>query len=619
MPGGPGVHVPYRADIDGLRALAVLFVVAYHAFPERLPGGYIGVDVFFVISGFLISTILMRGLATASFSIPHFYGRRIRRIFTALIVVLAACYGIGRLVLLPDEYSALGKHIAGGAGFASNLVLWGESGYFDTSAASKPLLHLWSLGIEEQFYIVWPFLLAWAVKRRVGIIQLTATLLCCSFAYNVMVVSHDQVAGFYSPLTRFWELMMGSLLAGLALSRPLPTHAANARAVAGAALLLAALLALDERSRFPGWWALLPTIGTALIISAGAQAWVNRALLSNRVLVWIGLISFPLYLWHWPLLSFLRIVGDSPQPTPNARIAVVVVSFALAAVTYLLIERPIRMGGHTRTKIATLCLLMALLGGLGYRAYASDGDPSRFPTFARQLGDFKYEYKRAYRGGSCFLWSQQEESGFDPSCRGSGKVFLWGDSHAAQLYPGLSATKPGLAQYTKAGCPPLLDTDIDGVHHCKAANAVALARIEQDRPEEVILAGAWAVHDWRRMAATLDALHRAGVGRIDVVGPFPEWTRPLPRTLMNYLRRHGDALPPQRLALGWDHRAVQLDREMQAFTSAHGVHYVSAMNILCDQDGCLTRLGDDATSLVAWDESHLTDAGATYIASHFER
>ncbi len=201
----------YRPDIDGLRAIAVILVIGYHAFPNLVKGGFIGVDIFFVISGYLISTILFTNLWNNKFSLSDFYFRRIRRIFPALIVVMGACLAFGWFALLAGEYKQLGKHIAGGAGFVSNFLLWNESGYFDNTGDTKPLLHLWSLGIEEQFYILWPILLLLASQRGVNFLVIASTVAGISFSLNL--ISQDGVAGFYSPQTRFWELLVGSALA----------------------------------------------------------------------------------------------------------------------------------------------------------------------------------------------------------------------------------------------------------------------------------------------------------------------------------------------------------------------------------------------------------------------
>ncbi len=374
-PGGLA-HPGYRADIDGLRSIAVLLVVGLHAFPYWVKGGFVGVDIFFVISGFLISSILYESLAHDRFSFTGFYMRRIKRIFPALLLVLAATWVFGWFALLPDEFKQLGKHMAAGAGFVSNYVLSNESGYFDSVAETKPLLHLWSLAIEEQFYIVWPLLLYAAWKKRFNLLTITAAIAIVSFVLNIRGTLTDPAAAFYSPQTRFWELLAGALLAWLSLYRqdalsgfarrldvwlgkavyaqapdPDGTTLRALQSVGGGVLIMVAVLVLTSESHFPGWWALLPTLGAVLIISAGSQAWLNRVVLSNRILVWIGLISYPLYLWHWPLLSLARIVeGDTPPR--QIRIAAVAISIVLAWLTYLLIEKPVRSGKHAGERLS---------------------------------------------------------------------------------------------------------------------------------------------------------------------------------------------------------------------------------------------------------------------------
>jgi peptidoglycan/LPS O-acetylase OafA/YrhL len=356
------MHPTYRPDIDGLRALAVLCVMVFHAFPTALPGGFVGVDLFFVISGFLICTILFNSIEAGTFSVWDFYGRRIRRIFPALILVLASCYAFGWFALFADEYMQLGKHIAAGAGFVSNFVLWQESGYFDNSADTKPLLHLWSLGIEEQFYIIWPLVLWLGYRFRANLLVITVLVATVSFVLNIrgINVKNDLVATFYSPQTRFWELLLGAILAYMTLHpiqrlKGLITNAEQRQKIQSAQSLLGLVLValgvtlISKQSAFPGWWALLPTLGAVLLINAGPKALVNRYLLSNKLMVWIGLISYPLYLWHWPILSFLRII-ESEVPKVELRIAALAVSFILATLTYHLVEKPIRFGFRSKAK-----------------------------------------------------------------------------------------------------------------------------------------------------------------------------------------------------------------------------------------------------------------------------
>jgi peptidoglycan/LPS O-acetylase OafA/YrhL len=367
-------HPAYRRDVDGLRAVAVLSVLGFHGFSPALPGGFVGVDIFFVISGYLISSIIFESLEQGRFSYVEFYSRRIRRIFPALIVVLLFSYAAGWLVLFPEEFRALGKHTASGAGFLSNLFLYRERGYFDSSAAAKPLLHLWSLGVEEQFYIVWPLLLGLVWRRRFGLVGTTVAVALASFACNLYIVQHDSDAAFYSPLTRFWELMLGGLLAYWQLHRPRGGDGlANWPALVGAALIAGSLLLINKTRPFPGWWALLPTVGTCLLIRANPTGWFNRIILGNPLAVWIGKISYPLYLWHWPLLSFARII-EGRTPGAAIRMTALAASFALAAATYRWIETPIRRGRFGgRRAVVALASSMAVIGAVGAATYAGDG------------------------------------------------------------------------------------------------------------------------------------------------------------------------------------------------------------------------------------------------------
>ncbi len=307
-------HTKYRPDIDGLRAIAVLSVVTFHAFPNWVKGGFVGVDIFFVISGFLISTIIFENLEKESFSLTEFYARRIKRIFPALLLVLISSYIFGWFALLDGEYKQLGKHIAAGAGFLSNFVLWNEAGYFDNSAEMKPLLHLWSLGIEEQFYIIWPLLLWFAWCRNYNLFVIIFVSAAISFYLNIEGIQKDVVATFYSPQTRFWELLCGSLLAwiavykndalakvkikidGLLVAFSKQSFEAdgqmlsNILSLLGFAALAFSIFYINKDFSFPGKWALAPVLGAVLIISAGPHAWFNRSILSNHVAVWFGLI-----------------------------------------------------------------------------------------------------------------------------------------------------------------------------------------------------------------------------------------------------------------------------------------------------------------------------------------
>lgn len=646
-------HPKYRPDIDGLRAIAVLSVVGFHAFPNWVKGGFIGVDVFFVISGFLISTIIFGSLERNAFSFIEFYGRRIRRIFPALLLVLIASFSFGWFALLANEYKQLGAHIAGGAGFVSNFVLWTESGYFDNAAETKPLLHLWSLGIEEQYYIVWPLLLWLAWKRGLNLLSVAILAAVVSFALNVGDVKSHPVAAFYSPQTRFWELFIGSALAYIALykqdfvagpkrrldawlgaviyARPPAEDGGtlrNAQSLLGIALIAVGMLAINKASRFPGWWALLPTLGAALIISAGARAWFNRAVLRNPVLVWFGLISYPLYLWHWPVLAFARIaVGETPSSA--VRTSAVVVSIALAWLTYRLIEKPIRSGGHFGAKTIILLVSMIVVGYVGYNTYARSGLGFRFPKIVQELTQYAYDYKGGYREGTCYLRPEQDYSAFascePPSEAGKKEksILLWGDSHAAHLYPGYKAAYGGafqVIQRTAAFCPPILDLDIGDFPNCRSINEGIFDAIKKERPNKVVLAAIWTNYDdWRRVEETVGRLRKIGITDIDLIGPVPQWNDGLPKQLYLYFKSDKFHRIPDRMKLGLRQNVLVQDAALSELARRIGVNYISPVNILCNEDGCITKLGDTGDTLTAWDYGHLTDQGSRFLVSKFPK
>ncbi|EMH2961223.1 acyltransferase [Burkholderia multivorans] len=483
----------YRPDFDGLRAVAVLAVALFHAFPAALAGGFVGVDVFFVISGYLITSILLADLGTGHFSIARFYARRIRRIFPALIAVLLATYALGWFCLYGDEYRELAKHIVAGAGFVSNLALWTEAGYFDHAAQAKPLLHLWSLGVEEQFYVVWPLML-WAAHktRRVG--WVCAVIGLASFAANVALVFHHASAAFYWSLTRMWELLAGAAHAINARSgRSVTGNRANALSAGGALLCVASFALLTAGDNFPGWWAVMPVAGTVALIAAGRDGWINRHVLARPAFVWFGKISYALYLWHWPLLSFAFIVAGR-TPSSVVRGALLVIAVALAWLTTAIIERPIRFGAAKRWKLITPCVLMIgivylggmtyVRGGLGFRkGYSPDADVA-----TARLGA-GHEFVNLTCGVS------PDHQRLFPFCATDKRVrshfVVWGDSKADALYWGLvreSAPGQGWTLIARPSCAPMAgawrtsSNAGDDPALCRDANVTAL-RMLLDAPE----------------------------------------------------------------------------------------------------------------------------------------
>lgn len=515
-------HPKYRADIDGLRAIAVFSVVIYHAFPSWLNGGFIGVDVFFVISGVLISTIIFGNLETGRFTFKEFYLRRINRIYPALLVVFLFCFITGWFALLPDELAQLGKHIAGGAGFVSNLVLWSEAGYFDGAAELKPLLHLWSLGVEEQFYIVWPFLLWLLWRVKFNLFSVTVFLAISSFALGIYEIKHNPTASFYSPLTRFWELLCGGLLAWVPLqrnrkladlksNRNLPfslskkdgSHSyllASIISFVGISFLGFGFFYIKEGDNFPGALAIFPVIGAVLIIAAGPKAWLNRYVLSNRFMVWIGLISYPLYLWHWPLLSFARIMQDG-LPSREIRIAAVLISIILAWLTYRFIELPLRSLNSVK-KGGVLFISMIVVGSIGFYTYYKDGLQNRASISsirgAAELFSTPYPRLQTYRCNDIYPEFSRDDQELASRCRLSKlsppTIGIFGDSHTGHYMSALyqKLDKQSVLSINKPGCLPFAGKTLFN-ETCKPKYQKMSEMIESnDSIKTVILSGYWA-------------------------------------------------------------------------------------------------------------------------------
>jgi peptidoglycan/LPS O-acetylase OafA/YrhL len=631
-------HPKYRPDIDGLRAIAVLSVVIFHAFPDALKSGFIGVDIFFVISGYLISSIIFENSDSGSFGFGQFYGRRIKRIFPALSLVLLSCLVFGWFGLLGDEFKQLGKHMAAGAGFVSNYFLWQESGYFNNAAETKPLLHLWSLAIEEQFYIVWPLIVWLTWKRKWLFLSVFIGLGITSFAYNIYLVRIDPTATFFSPATRIWELLAGVLLAYMKV-RP-PTWQPSQRQLNIASTLGLALLTIGLYRT----WALLPILGSFFLIFAGPTAWFNRFVLSNRVLVWIGLISFPLYLWHWPILSFMRIVHrGTPDVAP--RIFALLASVFLAWLTFYFVEKPIRLGNKNRLKIITLCILMVIFGGLGFKVFSNHGFPARFV-----YGNEKQAFYDYFQGGppdwgyqtrtnaieksndKCSFYNLRAlmegketnvpriaiaESCFHRNSRQK-SVMLWGNSYAMHLYAGLEKAMPQdwqILQVASLGCKPTLEKARPSqIQFCEQSNWFALKTIEEARPDVVIIA-----QDIDQSAAVYNALTQKllslGVKKIIVAGALPQWEAELHKIV---IADFWDAVP-RRTFHGVHTQTMIDDKKFRSELLLNkNIIFADLMDTFCNKDGCLVYLGADVKlGLVSWDGGHLTGIASEYLAENY--
>lgn len=635
----------YRADIDGMRAIAVVAVVIHHAFPEAFKGGFVGVDVFFVLSGYLISSIILGQMQKAKFSFSDFYARRIKRIFPALFLVLATTLTLGWFRLAPNDLTSLGKHIFAGSTFLSNFAFWREAGYFDAASATKPLLHLWSLAIEEQFYLFWPLLLLGVTRWKWNPIRFISIVLVLSFVTDLNLVRTDLTAAFYNPFARFWELMIGALLAAMHTYKVgwsglvrLPEqgghehHArgpskvrANIMSLSGLAFLIIVFALVHPERRFPGGWALLPTLGTVLLIAAGPHAWFNRHVLASKPFVWIGLISYPLYLWHWPLMAYANIeAGDHPSTTQM--LGWIALAAALSWLTYVMVEIPIRFGRFNRRATTVgLTLLMVAVATAGAVIYKKKGYPARFPDIVQELTTKggKAAVTEGWRVGDCMLDFSTPASSYKASCIEKKRplIMLWGDSHAGSLYPGFKALQDsgrydfGLGERSAATCPPILDLETRPL--CKSLNAANVAAIIKAKPDVVIMYAYWhhRRYDLSNLARTVNELKKAGIPRIILLGAVPYWKKPLPQLLLEEWKKGPYAsLPPLRLHEGLDPKLNAITTEMEQRSKDMGIEFISGMRFFCNEQGCLTRLPDETRQPLSYDYGHLSTSAAAYYA-----
>jgi peptidoglycan/LPS O-acetylase OafA/YrhL len=612
----------YRSDIDGLRALAVLPVLGFHAFPRWVSGGFIGVDIFFVISGFLISSIIFSAQEAGRFSYAEFYARRIRRIFPAMLLVLTVTFLMGWFLLLPDEYRLLGRHLLAGSAFVSNLVLWRESGYFEAAAETKPLLHFWSLAVEEQFYLVWPALLGFVWGRKWNPLPAIVAIAAASFAHSLQAGTDDPTLAFYSPLSRFWELLSGGTLAYLARRRPQALRApVTLQSLFGLALLVMALALIHRDRPFPGWWALLPVAGTVLLISAGPDAWVNRHILSMRPLVWIGLISYPLYLWHWPLLTILSLT--KLEPTNLEKAAVLCLAFILAGLTFVAIEKPIRKGSSWVGRLLLMNLVIFAIGGV---TYLGGGFSFRLGPARQAVADY-FENSRPRR--AYFERNQiaeryrfdcdfHERNTISETCYlpepGRSIVLIWGDSTAQSFRHGLSQTLPAtwqILQVASSGCFPR-SNPATGAGYCDRSNRLALETVAKVNPD-VVLVSQRSMFETQTVTTITRDLTGLGAKRVLFAGQTPQWRQNLYKIIL----RDGEPLgsTARRRLRGLD---VDFDgnrRLKDSLRFGTRAEFVDLLSFFCDREGCLTQVGDEITSgLTTFDSFHLSPAASSMLA-----
>lgn len=610
----------YRRDIDGLRAVAVLPVLLYHAGIPGFSGGFVGVDVFFVISGYLITSLIREEVERGAFSTVRFYERRVRRIFPALFAVLLGVSIAAALLYLPNDIERYGVSLLGATFFGSNIIFWQQANYFGVAATLKPLLQTWSLAVEEQFYILFPLFVA--LVHRLAPRHLAAAVgavFAASFALSMWATSHAPGAAYYMAPPRAWELLMGALLALGALPELRSQVQRELAAFGGLLLIAVAVNRLDTSTPFPGLAALLPCVGATLLLQAGRNgtSWTGRAL-SGRLPVGIGLISYSLYLWHWPALAMVRYV-QVRELSPLVATACLGVSTLLAIASWRWVERPFRSAAQvSRRRIfqyAAAAMLVAGLAGVGMMTLARVIRPVS-PTIRTILDYVDYPLaKAASRSGVCFATTEMGERYDADLClkpkAGRPGYLLIGDSHAAHLWYGLDQVLPeiNVMQSTAAGCKPLVSVLGHEDTAClRLANRTLRQHSLADSVGTVLLASHWQAADAPDIAKTVAYLRQRGK-QVVLFGPIPEYELPLPSLIARGMLVGAPDLPQQyRLR-----DTADTERAIEAVAKAAGIRYVSLLRSLCPAPRpCRTLAGPRAP--MQFDTAHLTEEGSVILA-----
>lgn len=605
----------YRADIDGLRAIAVLAVVAYHYnFRKLIPGGYVGVDIFFVISGFLITRIIFDEINQRTYSIADFYERRVRRIFPALFVMFGACLITAYMIGLQAEIAETGRSIAASIFFMSNILFYSSTNYFNDDLIRNPLLHTWSLSVEEQFYVLFPvfmfFIRNYSLQWKKWMLVALALV---SFFASIWQVNSEPTGAFYLVYFRAWELLLGGLVAIGVFPQIQHRLALEGIALTGLAALVASIGLYGKTTAFPGLAAALPCCGTAAIIYAGAnhQTWVSR-LLSVRPAQFFGWISYSLYLWHWPLVAYYANYQSIEGAT---RIQLFVVAVIISTASWWFVERPFRTRPYRLKQkamlgaaVTTMLVMGAIALGSGpirAKYWPDSEDVNRLAAFVH------YDNVETMRTGSCLVTSRK--TSLNPEClklsADKMNVLILGDSHAAHLWAGYQATYPDInfLQATGAGCRPFIN---NASHkHCKALmHYMYETFLPANRVDLIIVSGRWAsseVADAIKIAGDL----RKYAARVVISGPVPEYDLSLP-FLLAHAEDQGKDLANFSLA----HLQPERKTTDQLFASAQlpeGVTYVSVYDALCAPT-CIVTVGNNIP--VQFDYGHLTKEGAIYLA-----
>lgn len=615
--------ITYRPDIDGLRAIAVLSVVLFHLGFTFIPGGFVGVDIFFVISGYLISKIIYTETENKTFSIANFYVRRARRILPAHASVFAISSVFAVCLLYPSELVSYAKSALASALFSANIYFFEAIDYFSPSANETPLLHLWSLGVEEQFYIIFPLIAILFAGRRI-LHKVIVSLLIISLISSIWMLTKDPSAAFYLLPFRAFELLIGCFLA---LPRKGPTKKSihSFAFIVGILFILGAILLFKENMGFPGAAALLPCFGATLVIFGGQREnKLSNILLGNKLFVFIGKISFSLYLIHWPVIVFGRRIFPLADFYTFA-FSALVISFILSYLNYRFVEqyfrharsnvRPIKVFG---VALSVICI-MALSSG--FAIYKSGFQSNLDARTEKALSYLQYDPKPAYLSGTCFLNPEQDPEEVDLSkCLPNGndkKVIIWGDSHAIQFYPGFKETFGArgynIGALTASACPPIIGIDVPSRPMCKKFNEKAFPLIVKEKPDILIMSASWNVEEANmdQLENTIKEVNKLGIEKVVLLGESPLYKQSVPILVADKLKAGiPDMTASEELEKGFIDNSENV--MSKRFANRNDIEYIPVTKVVCQDYKCPLTAPDEAP--VHFDIAHLTVSGSRLFA-----
>ena len=627
----------YRREIDGLRALAVIPVIFFHAGFDTFSGGFVGVDVFFVISGYLITTIILTEKESNTFTLLGFYERRARRILPALFFVIFSCMFMAWFCLFPDDMKLFSESIVSVTLFASNVFFWRDTNYFATAAELKPLLHTWSLAVEEQYYALFPiFILStWRLGRRWIILLLTFAAFL-SLAAAQWGSFNMPAATFFLLPTRCWELLIGVFVsfylfrncnARVTVVKTSQSISQTFSAI-GLLLITYAVFTFNKKTPFPGLYALVPTIGTALIILFATQKTFVGNLLGRRLFVGIGLISYSAYLWHQPLFAFSRLHSIG-EPSKLQLVALACAAFFLAYLTWKYVETPFRERNKITRKQVFLCcaLFNTIFIGIGTLGHFSNGFEK---IYQLRLSPEQYEIysyisinnDEVVREGKCSLRDDQSYKNFSLECQNVNKneptLLIWGDSHAAALSKGLREVHKNVIQYTASACPPIVDVNILNRPNCMDINDFVKKEISRLKPNKIFLHANWYLYkdyDLKlKIDSTITSIRKISPEtHITIIGSAPQYLPSLPKVML----MSGIDLSQVTFAqMSLYSELTLMDKELQQIAKDQDVEFLSPINSLCLESKCqIVTKYENKMMPTAFDYGHLTVGGSVLLAN----